>query len=83
VKRWRRGLLAPWAEFDGVVAQRLDEAITDAMAPASIPARSSGSGTGGSYVKALGLDAPVSKYIDGVPDGDAITSRQLTRMQIG
>jgi D-alanyl-D-alanine carboxypeptidase len=115
---------APPPEFDGVVAQRLDRAITDAMAQASIPGAIVGLwGPGGSYVKALGLadkatgapmrvdffqrigsvtktftitgilqladagrlglDDPVSKYIDGVPNGDAITLRQLARMQSG
>lgn len=31
----------------------------------------------------LGLDDPIAKYIDGVPGGDAITLRQLARMQSG
>ena len=31
----------------------------------------------------VGLDDPVAKYIDGVPDGDKITLRQLLRMQSG
>ncbi len=31
----------------------------------------------------LGLDDPISKYIDGVPEGDKITLRQLARMQSG
>jgi D-alanyl-D-alanine carboxypeptidase len=31
----------------------------------------------------VGLDDPISKYIDGVPDGDLITIRQLARMQSG
>lgn len=31
----------------------------------------------------LGLDDPISKFIDGVPEGDAITLRQLARMQSG
>lgn len=31
----------------------------------------------------LGLDDPVAKYIDGVPEGDTITLRQLARMQSG
>jgi D-alanyl-D-alanine carboxypeptidase len=31
----------------------------------------------------LGLDDPVAKYIDGVPEGDTITLRQLGRMQSG
>lgn len=31
----------------------------------------------------LGLDDPVSSYVDGVPGGDGITLRQLARMQSG
>jgi D-alanyl-D-alanine carboxypeptidase len=31
----------------------------------------------------LGLDDPIAKYIDGVPEGDKITLRQLARMQSG
>ncbi|MFD4182687.1 serine hydrolase domain-containing protein [Rhodococcus sp. NPDC058514] len=31
----------------------------------------------------VGLDDPISKYIDGVPAGDQITIRQLARMQSG
>jgi D-alanyl-D-alanine carboxypeptidase len=31
----------------------------------------------------LGLDDPISKYVDGVPQGDQITLRQLARMQSG
>jgi D-alanyl-D-alanine carboxypeptidase len=31
----------------------------------------------------VGLDDPIAKYIDGVPDGDKITLRQLLRMQSG
>jgi D-alanyl-D-alanine carboxypeptidase len=31
----------------------------------------------------LGLDDPIVKYIDGVPQGDKITLRQLARMQSG
>jgi D-alanyl-D-alanine carboxypeptidase len=31
----------------------------------------------------VGLDDPVAKYIDGVPQGDKITLRQLLRMQSG
>jgi D-alanyl-D-alanine carboxypeptidase len=31
----------------------------------------------------VGLDDPVSKYVDGVPNGDTITLRQLARMQSG
>ncbi|MCW2691188.1 MAG: penicillin-binding protein beta-lactamase class [Mycobacterium sp.] len=31
----------------------------------------------------LGLDDPIAKYIDGVPQGDKITLRQLARMQSG
>jgi D-alanyl-D-alanine carboxypeptidase len=31
----------------------------------------------------LGLDDPISKYVDGVPRGDEITLRQLARMQSG
>jgi D-alanyl-D-alanine carboxypeptidase len=31
----------------------------------------------------VGLDDPVGKYVDGVPDGDRITLRQLARMQSG
>ncbi|BBX00826.1 serine hydrolase [Mycolicibacterium moriokaense] len=31
----------------------------------------------------LGLDDPISKFVDGVPEGDAITLRQLARMQSG
>ncbi|MDT5094039.1 MAG: D-alanyl-D-alanine carboxypeptidase [Mycobacterium sp.] len=31
----------------------------------------------------VGLDDPIAKYIDGVPHGDAITLRQLARMQSG
>ena len=31
----------------------------------------------------LGLDDPISRYVDGVPDGDRITLRQLARMQSG
>jgi D-alanyl-D-alanine carboxypeptidase len=33
--------------------------------------------------KKLGLDDPIAKYIDGVPQGDRITLRQLARMQSG
>ena len=31
----------------------------------------------------LGLDDPIAKFIDGVPEGDRITLRQLARMQSG
>ena len=31
----------------------------------------------------LGLDDPVGKFVDGVPEGDKITLRQLARMQSG
>jgi D-alanyl-D-alanine carboxypeptidase len=31
----------------------------------------------------VGLDDPIAKYIDGVPQGDKITLRQLARMQSG
>ena len=31
----------------------------------------------------LGLDDPIAKFIDGVPQGDKITLRQLARMQSG
>jgi D-alanyl-D-alanine carboxypeptidase len=31
----------------------------------------------------LGLDDPIAKFIDGVPEGDTITLRQLARMQSG
>lgn len=31
----------------------------------------------------LGLDDPVGKYVDGVPDGNRITLRELARMQSG
>uniref|UniRef100_UPI0021F31649 serine hydrolase domain-containing protein n=2 Tax=Mycobacteriaceae TaxID=1762 RepID=UPI0021F31649 len=31
----------------------------------------------------LGLDDPISKFVDGVPEGDTITLRQLARMQSG
>lgn len=31
----------------------------------------------------LGLDDPIAKYVDGVPEGDKITLRQLARMQSG
>jgi D-alanyl-D-alanine carboxypeptidase len=31
----------------------------------------------------LGLDDPIGKFIDGVPEGDKITLRQLARMQSG
>ena len=31
----------------------------------------------------LGLDDPIAEYIDGVPEGDRITLRQLARMQSG
>ena len=31
----------------------------------------------------LGLDDPIARYVDGVPGGDAITLRQLARMQSG
>jgi D-alanyl-D-alanine carboxypeptidase len=31
----------------------------------------------------VGLDDPIAKYIDGVPEGDKITLRQLLRMQSG
>jgi D-alanyl-D-alanine carboxypeptidase len=31
----------------------------------------------------VGLDDPIGKYIDGVPHGDAITLRELARMQSG
>ena len=31
----------------------------------------------------LGLDDPIAKYVDGVPQGDKITLRQLARMQSG
>jgi len=31
----------------------------------------------------LGLDDPIAKFIDGVPEGDVITLRQLARMQSG
>jgi D-alanyl-D-alanine carboxypeptidase len=31
----------------------------------------------------VGLDDPIAKYIEGVPDGDKITLRQLLRMQSG
>jgi len=31
----------------------------------------------------LGLDDPIAKFIDGVPEGDKITLRQLARMQSG
>ena len=31
----------------------------------------------------IGLDDPIAKYIDGVPQGDKITLRQLARMQSG
>ena len=31
----------------------------------------------------LGLDDPIAKFIDGVPQGDTITLRQLARMQSG
>lgn len=31
----------------------------------------------------LGLDDPIAKYIDGVPQGDKITLRELARMQSG
>ena len=31
----------------------------------------------------LGLDDPIAKFVDGVPDGDKITLRQLARMQSG
>jgi D-alanyl-D-alanine carboxypeptidase len=31
----------------------------------------------------LGLDDPISRYVDGVPRGDEITLRQLARMQSG
>ncbi|MFC9790163.1 serine hydrolase domain-containing protein [Rhodococcus sp. NPDC127528] len=31
----------------------------------------------------VGLDDPISKYVDGVPNGDQITIRELARMQSG
>ena len=31
----------------------------------------------------LGLDDPIAKFVDGVPQGDKITLRQLARMQSG
>ena len=31
----------------------------------------------------LGLDDPIGKFIDGVPQGDKITLRQLARMRSG
>ncbi|MET0698182.1 MAG: serine hydrolase domain-containing protein [Mycobacterium sp.] len=139
MKYWRRGLFAallalvtfaspakaePPPGFDGAVASRLDKAIDDAMAQASVPGAIVGIwGPDGSYVTAhgtadkatgapmqvdffhrigsvtktftitgilqladqgrLGLDDPISRYVDGVPSGDVITLRQLARMQSG
>src|SRR4029079_13823122 len=31
----------------------------------------------------LALDDPIAKYVDGVPEGDKITLRELARMQSG
>jgi D-alanyl-D-alanine carboxypeptidase len=139
MKHWRRALFAallafatfaspvnaePSPGFDSDVAGRLDKAIDDAMAQASVPGAIVGIwGPDGSYVKAhgiadkstgapmqvdffhrigsvtktftitgilqladqgrLGLDDPISRYLDGVPNGDAITLRQLAQMQSG
>ncbi|MGB8501587.1 MAG: serine hydrolase domain-containing protein [Mycobacterium sp.] len=111
-------------EMNADIAQRLDDAIKQAMTQASIPGAIVGVwGHDGRYVRAfgvadkatgaamqtdfysrigsvtktftvtgvlqladqgkLGLDDPIGKYIDGVPQGDQITLRQLARMQSG
>lgn len=114
----------PAQEIDTGTGQRLDAAIEQVMAAASVPGVIVGIwGPNGHYVRAFGvadketgapmksdfysrigsvtktftvtgilqladqgkvaLDDPIAKYIDGVPQGDVITLRELARMQSG
>jgi D-alanyl-D-alanine carboxypeptidase len=110
--------------MNDAIAQRLDNAVNQAMTAAGVPGAIIGIwGPDGTYVRAfgvadkttrapmktdfysrigsvtktftvtgilqladqgkLGLDDPIAKFVDGVPQGDKITLRQLARMQSG